>query len=150
MGNFRKKISCKLISRGNNSCKEIPGQKNPTMEKYIFHGVMTSLYVRKKNYITRGLVKNFLHKPNLRSPQVGEGKSTHTHLPPQKKSNGRLLKNRQRAIEEKGSFCRMNSYSQMKHSFNRGQRVVSYLNPLTVARPSVKTRKNFSFFPFSN
>ena len=137
MGNFRKKISCKLISRGNNSCKEIPGQKNPTMEKYIFHGVMTPLYVRKKNYITRGWVKNFLHKPNHPYPPP----------PPKKKSNGRLLKNRQRAIEEKGSFCRMNSYSHMKHSFNRRQRVASYLNPLTVARPSVKTRKNFHFFP---
>ena len=36
IGDFRKKISCRLISRGGNSCKEIPGYL-PTLNKSIFH-----------------------------------------------------------------------------------------------------------------
>ena len=44
---------------GKTSCKEIPGEKNPTLKKNIFHVAynagknLTPLYVRKINYITR-------------------------------------------------------------------------------------------------
>ena len=49
MGDFRKKISCRLISSG----------KKNLARKYM------ALHVGEKNFITRGLEEiNFLHKPN--------------------------------------------------------------------------------------
>ena len=39
MGDFRKKISCKPISKENISRKKIPGGKIPTLKKKIFHDV---------------------------------------------------------------------------------------------------------------
>ena len=59
MGDFRKKIPRRMISGEKTSCKEIPGEKNPTQKKNIFDMAynagknLTPLYVRKINYITR-------------------------------------------------------------------------------------------------
>ena len=39
MGDFRKNIAHRLISKDNNSRKEIPGGKNPYTEKKISRGV---------------------------------------------------------------------------------------------------------------
>ena len=36
MGDFRKKMSCRLIFEGKNSCKEIPAKKIPIMKKISF------------------------------------------------------------------------------------------------------------------
>ena len=39
MGDFRKKVSHRLISKENNFCKEIPGGKNFCTKKNILSGV---------------------------------------------------------------------------------------------------------------
>ena len=86
MGDFRKKNSCRLISREKNSCKEIPGEKDSyTENEYLLwrtrlQKILTPLYVRKKNYITRGLGKIEL-LPKL----------THPYPAIPQKSNGRPL-----------------------------------------------------------
>ena len=66
-----RKISCRLISRGKKSCKEISGGKKSYPEKrylswrIMLEKILTPLYVKKKNSITRGLGKvKSLPKPN--------------------------------------------------------------------------------------
>ena len=99
-----------------------------------------SLYVRKKIYHQKLGKKKTNSYPN----QI-------THRTHTLKSQivGHLGIDKEPLKKLKGSFWRMNSYSHMKHSFNRDQRVVSYLNPSTVDHP-LRLVKNFAFFPFSN
>ena len=85
MGDLRKKLSCRLILREKESCKETPGEKIPAVKKksiivYNAKKEFRPLYAGKKSYISRGLGNKFLPKPNLPSPP-----------PPPQKSNGRPL-----------------------------------------------------------
>ena len=69
MGDFWKKISCRLISRRKHSCKEIPGEKT-LKKKYlswliILKKNLTLLFVGEEDSITRGLEKkNIFFCPN--------------------------------------------------------------------------------------
>ena len=73
-GWFLEKISCRLISRRKNSCKEIPGKTH--WKKYlswliILKKNLTLLFVGEEDSITRGLEKKkniFLPKPNHPHP----------------------------------------------------------------------------------
>ena len=83
MGDFRKKISCRLISRRKSSCKEVPGHKkflhwkNISFMEYnagkkILHRCMSG----KKFYLQRFRKKKFLPKsnhpyPSSKSQMVG-------------------------------------------------------------------------------
>ena len=65
MGDFRKKISCKPISKKNISRMKIPTLKKKTFMVYNSGKKnLTPVYVREKNDITRGLEKKFLPKAN--------------------------------------------------------------------------------------
>ena len=71
MGDFWKKISCRLISRRKNSCKEILGEKTLKKKYLSWHIILkknlTLLFVGEEDSITRGLEKKiffFLPKPN--------------------------------------------------------------------------------------
>ena len=79
-GWFQKKICCILFLREKKSCKEIPGGKNILQWKkvslVVYNAVKKSYTVKcsggwgggGKDYISRGLKKKFLPKPNQRSP----------------------------------------------------------------------------------
>ena len=65
MGDFRKKISCKPISKKNISRMKIPTLKKKSFMVYNSGKKnLTPVYVREKNDITRGLEKKFLPKAN--------------------------------------------------------------------------------------
>ena len=77
-GWFQKKICCILFLREKKSCKEIPGGKNILQWKkvslVVYNAVKKSYTVKCSggggggDYISRGLKKKFLPKPNQRSP----------------------------------------------------------------------------------
>ena len=57
MGDFRKKILCRLISREKNYCQEIPGEKNTTLKKYL------SRRIKLENILHRCMTgKRFYHQ----------------------------------------------------------------------------------------
>ena len=66
MGDFRKKISCKPISKKNISRMKIPTLKKKNLSWCIIleKKNLTPVYVREKNDITRGLEKKLLPKAN--------------------------------------------------------------------------------------
>ena len=76
MGDFREKKSCRLISRGkNNSCKEMPGQKEflPWRKKKSFRaaaGKKSYPHVCQEKTIPRGLGKNVPPPPTLLLPKA--------------------------------------------------------------------------------
>ena len=81
MRHFRKKISCRLISRKKGPCKKIPGEVIPTTKKISFmvynagKKYYTVVCQGKKHSITRGLRKSsypnkITHTP-LKSQMVG-------------------------------------------------------------------------------
>ena len=78
-----KKMSCRLIFEGKNSCKEIPAKKIPRMKKISFKTYkagkknLTPLYARKKFY-HQILGKSFFYRSQI----------THTPTPSPQKSNG--------------------------------------------------------------
>ena len=83
MGDFRKKMSCRLIFEGKNSCKEMSAKKIPIMKKITFKAYkagkknLTPLYARKKFY------HQILGKSLFYPSQI-----THTPTPSPQKSNG--------------------------------------------------------------
>ena len=62
MGDFRKKMSCRLIFEGKNSCKEIPAKKIPIMKKISFKAYKA---VKKKSYTV-------VCREKILSPDFGE------------------------------------------------------------------------------
>ena len=88
MGDFKKNISCKPISKENISCKKIHGGKIPTL--------------KKKSFMMYNSGKKILHLcmsgKKILSPEVWETsyypkQITHSPLPPNpQKSNGRPLR----------------------------------------------------------
>ena len=85
MGDFRKKNSCRLISREKILARKYLAKKTPALKKNIFHGVrgckkFLHRCMSGKNYITRGLGKIEI-LPKL----------THPYPAIPQKSNGRPL-----------------------------------------------------------
>ena len=61
MGDFRKKMSCRLIFEGKKSCKEIPAKKIPIMKKYLSRRIK----LEKKSYTV-------VCREKILSPDFGE------------------------------------------------------------------------------